>query len=219
MYKCILLDLDGTLIDPKEGITKAVAHSLSCFGIKVEDLDTLCKFIGPPLRDSFADYYGFDREKAELAVEKYREYFSVKGIYQHTLYEGVPQLLKNLQDEGKTIILATSKPTIYAAEILRYYKIDSAFTFVSGSEFDGSRAVKKDIIEFALQQNNINDLDSVVMVGDREHDIIGAKLTGVASIGVCYGYGGFDELQEAGADKIVNSIEELSAFLTAADDE
>ena len=215
MYQYILLDLDGTLIDPKAGITKAVAHSLAYFGIKVDDLDTLCKFIGPPLLESFIVYYAFDREKAKLAVEKYREYFSVKGIYENTLYQGIPELLHNLQNSGKTLILATSKPAVYAEEILKFQKIDTAFTFVSGSEFDGSRVVKKEVIEYALEKNSIKDLSAVVMIGDREHDIIGAKQAGIASIGVSYGYGSIAELREAGADKIVQNVDELLAFLSA----
>lgn len=212
-YQYFFLDLDGTLTDPKVGITKSVAYALEYFGIHVEDLDSLCKFIGPPLKDSFIKYYGFDDEKAELAVEKYREYFKPHGVYENEVYEGVPELLKYLQDRGKTIVLATSKPTIFAKTILEYFQLDSYFSYVVGSELDGTRVKKGDVIAYALEQAGVTEKSQVVMVGDREHDIIGAKENELDSIGVLYGYGDRAEHEKCGADVIVETVEELMEVL------
>ena len=141
-YKYILFDLDGTLTDPKEGITKSVAYALKHFGIDVEDLDTLCKFIGPPLKDSFMQYYGLSEDDAHLAVEKYREYFEPCGMFQNKVYDGVENLLKELKTSGKEIVLATSKPGVYAQKILEHFHLDSYFSYVAGSELDGRRVKK-----------------------------------------------------------------------------
>ena len=130
-YKYILFDLDGTLTDPKEGITKSVAYALKHFGIDVEDLDTLCKFIGPPLKDSFMQYYGLSEDDAHLAVEKYREYFEPCGMFQNKVYDGVENLLKELKTSGKEIVLATSKPGVYAQKILEHFHLDSYFSYVA----------------------------------------------------------------------------------------
>ena len=142
-YKYILFDLDGTLTDPKEGITKSVAYALKHFGIDVEDLDTLCKFIGPPLKDSFMQYYGLSEDDAHLAVEKYREYFEPCGMFQNKVYDGVENLLKELKTSGKEIVLATSKPGVYAQKILEHFHLDSYFSYVAGSELDGRRVKKR----------------------------------------------------------------------------
>lgn len=208
-YRYILFDLDGTLTDPKEGITKSVAHALHSFGIEVEDLDSLCKFIGPPLKDSFMKYYDMSEENAENAVEKYREYFAPCGLFQNKVYEGVDKMLKNLQERGKTIILATSKPTVYARQILEHFQLDSYFTYIAGSELDGRRVKKGDVIAYALKNAGIEDKAAAVMVGDREHDIIGAKENGLDCIGVLYGYGCTEEFEKNGADYIVKTVEEL----------
>ena len=213
MKQYVLFDLDGTITDPKVGITKSVQYALNAMGIKVDNLDDLCKFIGPPLRESFMYFYHFDEDGAEFAVSKYREYFSDKGIFENVLYDGIPDMLENLKNNGKTIILATSKPTIYAEKILKHFHIDGAFSFVSGSELDGRRSNKEDVIEYALCQNQIVAPDSAIMVGDREYDIIGAAKTGIHSIGVLYGYGSFDELSRAGATKIVSTVNELAEAL------
>lgn len=214
MIKNILFDLDGTLTDPKVGITKSIQFALSEFGIIVDNADKLCAFIGPPLQESFIKFYNFNEENAKKAVSKYREYFSVKGIYENALYNGVPEMLTALKRSGKTNILATSKPAVYAEQILRYFNIYNEFSFISGSELDGRRSIKGEVIRYALEQNNITDLNSAVMVGDREHDIIGAKKTGLKSIGVLYGYGSLDELTCAGADRIAGSVDDLFKILS-----
>lgn len=213
-YKYVLFDLDGTVTDPKIGITKSVAYALKHFDINVENLDALTMFIGPPLKDSFMQYYGFSESDANLAVLKYREYFGTSGIYENTVYEGMEDFLKHLESMDKTLIIATSKPTIYAVKILEHFNLISYFKFVSGSEFSGVRSKKGEVISYALEQNNITDLSSAIMVGDREHDIIGAKENGIASVGVLYGYGSLPELSNAGAESIVNSVEDLDLLFT-----
>lgn len=212
-YQYILFDLDGTLTDPKEGITKSIAYALAYYGIAVEDLDTLCKFIGPPLKDSFMKYYGFDDAKAEEAVEKYREYFKPYGVYENKVYDGVEKLLKKLTDCGKTMVLATSKPTIFANIILDHFDLAKYFSYIAGSELNGSRVKKGDVITYALEQAGIEDKSQAVMVGDREHDIIGANENGLDSIGVLYGYGCREEFEKYGADVVVATVEELEQIL------
>ena len=211
--KYILFDLDGTIIDPKEGITKGVQFSLEVFGIHVEDRDTLTHFIGPPLRDSFKKFYGFNNRGAEFAVEKYREYFAPKGVYENVLYDGIVELFEKLEEAGKVLIIATSKPTVYAEKILEHHNIRDYFSFVGGCELDGKRGAKGEVIEYVLESMEITERGSAIMIGDREHDVIGAKETGLESIGVSYGYGSLKELRYAGATYIAKSTEELSRLL------
>lgn len=212
-YKYVLFDLDGTLTDQKEGITKSVAYALEAYGIHVEDLDSLCKFIGPPLKDSFVKFYGFSEEQGYEAVEKYREYFRPHGVYENKVYAGVDKLLAELKASGKMIILATSKPTVFANTILEHFDLMKYFDVVCGSELDGSRVKKGDVITYALEQvaekDTGFDKSKAVMIGDREHDILGAKENGLDSIGVLYGYGDRAEHEAAGADYIVETVEEL----------
>lgn len=212
-YIYILFDLDGTISDPKIGITKSVAYALNYFQIATENLNSLCKFIGPPLKNSFIEYYGFNNEEANLAVVKYREYYAVRGIYENTIYSGVEELLQKLKTRNKVLIVATSKPIVYATKILEYLKLLQYFDFISGSELNGERTQKSEVIEYALKQNNIDDLSSVIMIGDREHDIYGAAQVGIDSIGVLYGYGNKDEFEKAGASFIIDSVEDLKLFL------
>ncbi len=219
--KYILFDLDGTLTDPKEGITKSVAYALDFYGIHVENLDTLCKFIGPPLKDSFMKYYGFEEKQAEEAVEKYREYFRPYGVYENKMYDGVDNLLQKLKESGKAVVLATSKPTVFAKVILEHFDLMKYFDVVCGSELDGSRVTKGDVVAYALEQlqemaeaeGKVFEKNEAVMIGDREHDIIGAKQNGLDSIGVLFGYGCVEEFEEHGADKIVETVEELLELL------
>lgn len=213
MKKYILFDLDGTITDPKEGITKSVAHALNKFNIKVNDLDELCKFIGPPLKEAFMKYYNFSEEKSEEAIKYYREYFSEIGIYENIVYEGLEDMLKSLNDKNKICIVATSKPTVFAVKILEHFKLNKYFSFICGSNIDGTRSKKSEVIQYAIERNNIKNLSEVIMVGDRMHDIYGAKEVGLQAIGALYGYGDYDELYNSGADHIVNNIKELSDLL------
>lgn len=212
-YTSILLDLDGTITDPMEGITKCVEFALNHFGIKVADRRDLCPFIGPPLVDSFQEFYHFTDEQAGVAVEKYRERFSQTGIFENKLYEGMTDFLEWANGQGYILMLATSKPAVFANRILKHFEIDSYFAFVGGSGLDGSLPTKTDVIRYVLKENNLTDLSKVVMIGDRKHDIIGAKEAGIDSIGVLYGYGSRAELVTAGANRIVKNLEELKVVL------
>lgn len=209
MFDTILFDLDGTLTDPGEGITNSVAYALDKYGIDVQDKRELYKFIGPPLVDSFMKYYGFDADKALQAVEYYREYFRNKGIFENEVYEGVEDMLRRLHADGKRIVLATSKPEEFALRILEHFELKKYFTVVAGASMDSSRSKKGDVIAYALSMCGNVDKSTVVMVGDREHDIIGAKENALASIGVLYGYGNEEELQNSGADFIAATPEDI----------
>ncbi len=212
-YHYLLFDLDGTITDPMEGITRSVEYALNYLGITVNDRRTLCSFIGPPLKDSFREFYGLNEEQIEKAVGKYRERYSETGIYENKLYEGMDNSLKEIQECGKTLFIATSKPTEFARRILDYFHLTHYFTFIGGSGLDGSRHTKAEVIRYVLQENGITDLSSVVMIGDRKHDVIGAQTVGIDSIGVLYGYGSYKELSEAGAGKIIRNIRDLKDVL------
>ena len=205
MYDTILFDLDGTLTDPGEGITNSVAYALKKYDIEVADKRELYKFIGPPLKDSFMKYYGFVESKAEEAIAYYREYFRDTGIFENRVYEGVEDMLKKLHDDGKKIVLATSKPEEFALRILEHFDLKKYFQVVAGASMDSSRSKKGDVIAYAISVCDNFHKDTSVMIGDREHDIIGAKENGLKSIGVLYGYGNENELKTAGADYIASS--------------
>lgn len=209
----ILFDLDGTVTEPFEGITNCVAYALKHFGIEVEDKSTLRPFIGPPLIESFQEFYGFSKEQADEATKKYRELYNVEGIFQNELYKGMEELLAFLKEQGKTVVLATSKPDVFANRILSYFKIDQYFDFVAGSEINGGRNTKIAVIQYALDQTGITDVSQAVMVGDRKFDILGAQHFGMDSVGVLYGHGSREELEQAGATKIVETVSELKNLL------
>ena len=200
--KYILFDLDGTVTDPMIGITKSVRYALNKFGIEVEDLNTLCKFIGPPLKDSFMNFYNFSEGDALKAITYYREYFSTNGLYENTVYENFEDMLIALKNDGKSLIIATSKPTVFAEKILEHFNLKKYFDFISGSNLDNTRTKKSDVISYALEQQMINNMSEIIMIGDREHDIIGAKALNIESIGVLHGYGSYEELSSSGADYI-----------------
>ena len=208
-YKYVLFDLDGTLTDPAVGITTSVAYALKKFGIEVDDITTLSHFIGPPLLDTFMEDYGFSKEKAQTAIDYYRERFRVKGLYENVVYDGVPEMLEKLKKGGKEIILATSKPEPFAREILRHFGLDKYFLFIAGSNFDGTRTAKAEVIEYALESAGVTDKTAAVMIGDRKHDIIGAQKTGLDSIGVLYGYGSKEEICSADATHIAETVDDI----------
>lgn len=209
MYNTILFDLDGTLTDAAPGILNAVIYALSKYGIQVENSAELNPFLGPPLHDSFQQFYGFSEENAMEAVSFYREYFTEKGWAENAVYDGIKELLAELKRLDKTLIVATSKPEPFTNRILNHFQLTPYFDFVAGSNLDGTRSKKDAVIAYALKACNITDLASAVMIGDRKQDIIGAKKTGIKSIGVLYGYGSLEELKGAGADFIVRSPNEI----------
>ncbi len=212
-YDYILFDLDGTLTDPGLGITNSVMHALKKYGIEVEDRTSLYKFIGPPLIDSFEKYYGFSHEEAVRAVDYYREYYKDKGIFENRVYDGIENLLDEIYKSGRKIILATSKPEPFAREILKHFGLDSYFLFAAGSTMDETRTDKAEVIDYALSECGITEKTAVVMVGDREHDIIGANKNGIDSIGVLFGYGSREELESAGATFIAETVEDIIKFV------
>lgn len=253
----ILFDLDGTLTDPMEGITKSVQYALRHYGIEEPDLKKLTPFIGPPLRDSFMKYYGFSKEQADEAVWVYREYFADKGIFENQELPGIRAMLEGLKAAGKQLYVATSKPEVYARQILEHFHLDEYFAFVGGADMGETRVKKGDVIRYVLDEAGVGGrktaavenvgaetartetsgttnagmemadagnvgmgitgaevpMESIVMVGDREHDILGAKENGISSVGLLLGYGSREELLEAGADRIAADAEELAEIL------
>lgn len=209
MYDVILFDLDGTLTDSALGITNSAAYSLKKYGIEVADRTELYKFVGPPLHESFEKFYGFSPEEAKQAVEYYREYYREKGIFENVVYDGIEPLLKAISDSGKTLVVATSKPELFAKRILEYFDLAKYFTYIAGANMDGTRTKKDEVIAYALQNCRISDRAKVVMVGDREHDILGAGKVGIDSLGVLFGYGDYEELKNAGATYIAETVEDI----------
>jgi len=216
-YKYIFWDLDGTISDSGEGIFKAVAYSLEHMGAQLPDADTLRKFVGPPLTESFAKYCGFTPGEAEQAIAFFREYYQAKGIYENSMYAGMEALLKELAEAGYLCVVATAKPEPHARTILQRYGIDKYFLYIAGASFDSSRAKKEEVIAYALKTCGITDKSQVVMVGDRSHDVSGAKENGLDCIGVLYGYGERRELEEAGVIAIAKDLGELSDILLKAE--
>ncbi len=211
MYDVILFDLDGTLTDPKPGITKSVQYALSKMDIVEEDIEKLTPFIGPPLKASFKEFYNMSDEQATQAIVYYRERFSTVGLYENMVYVGMQELLEELQNRGKKLYVATSKPSVFAIKILEHFRLIHFFQAVIGSELDGTRVEKTEVIKFVL--STIEDRSRIVMIGDRKYDIMGARENQIDAIGVAYGYGSYEELETAKPNYIVNTVSELRAVL------
>lgn len=213
-YTTVLFDLDGTLVDSGMGVTNSVAYSLKKFGIEPPSRQELFKFIGPPLYQSYNEFYGFSGEKAELAVKYYREYYSEKGILECTMYEGVIELLKSLKKKGYKLALATSKPEMYAVKVVESKGILEYLDYVAAASIDEkTRSTKEAVIDYALSLCEEKDRSKIIMVGDRHFDINGANSFGLDSIGVTFGYGSKEELSEAGATFIVDSMAQIDSIL------
>ena len=214
MYRYILFDLDGTITDPFEGISKCVIYTMESFGMKVEDISKLSSFIGPPLFDQFKAFCGFDDEQAEAAVKKYRERYSTSGWKECTLTEGTEELLSRLKAAGKVLAVATSKPECFAVPILEHFGIAGYFDFIGGAELEHDGRNSKDaVIEYVLESLAVSDRSKAIIVGDRFHDIDGAKKTGIASVGVLSGYGSREELHAHGADYIAENMKDALKYL------
>lgn len=211
--KYLLFDLDGTIIASDPGITRSVQYALHELGIDVDDLSQLKPFVGPPLRVAFPQYYGLSAEDTEKAVELYRSRYEKLGIMECDLYSGMDDLLKQCALSGYTLVLATSKPGIYARKILERFHIDNCFTHVVGCELDGTLDSKAEIIEYAIKLCGDSDREKYIMIGDRFYDADGAKAASVECIGVLYGYGSRAELENAGAEYIVETVSELNKLL------
>ena len=202
MYQTILFDLDGTLTNPALGITNSLAYALEKFNIEVTDKKELYRFIGPPLQDSFENFYHFSKEDSLKAVDFYRDYFRHKGLYENEVYQGIPDLLERLKAQGKKLLVATSKPEGFARQILKHFELFDYFDLVAGASMDGSRRLKGDVIAHALTSAQVSNPSAAIMIGDREHDIIGAKENNLDAIGVLYGFGNREELETAGAKSV-----------------
>ena len=210
MKTLCLFDLDGTLTDSKIGIINSAEYALKAVGIKRSQYTgTLDSLIGPPLRDAFRLIHPFSDAEIEEVVRKYREYFSTKGLLENEVYPGIMEMLARLKSEGINMAIATSKAMAYAQRIAEHFGFAQYFDVIMGSEMDGSRSRKSELIQAVLDELGTDGAQKIIMIGDREHDIIGAKETGIACIGVTWGYGTRQELETAGADSIVDSTDEL----------
>lgn len=209
----IFFDLDGTLTDSMPGITRAVQYALKRYGIEEENLDVLKPFVGPPLPESFRKYYHFSKKDAEEAVFVFREYYNVTGWLQNAPYPGVEEMLERLQEAGKTLYVATSKPEWMAKQVLEHFKLAGYFKMIGGGDDAAGRYEKDDVIRYVMERNEFSDGSSIVMVGDRRHDIAGAHKNGVSAAGVLFGYGSREELETAGADWIAESVQSLAELL------
>ena len=212
-----MFDLDGTLTDPKEGITKSVRHALNHYGIQVDDLDTLIPFIGPPLTDSYKKYYGFSDEQAWEGVLVYREYFSERGWHENKEYPGIKEMLDALKAAGGVLLVATSKPEEFARKILEHFGMAGYFDFIGGADMDETRVRKADVIRYVLEQYGLDTsretLARCVMVGDREHDVLGARECGMDCVGVLYGYGDRQEMDGCRPAWTADTVDDLKDLL------
>ncbi|SDN51513.1 HAD family hydrolase [Pseudomonas jinjuensis] len=212
-YQNILFDLDGTLTDPREGITRSIQYALGQLGIDEPDLAQLEHFIGPPLLQCFMATYGFDEARAWEAVNHYRVRFKDTGLYENRLFDGIPELLALLAGQGRTLYMATSKPRVYAVEIARHFGFDGHFKVIYGSELDGTRTDKVELIRHLLAEEALDPAETL-MIGDRKHDLIGAHRNGLRAAGVGYGFGSREELLAEAPAHYFASLDELrQAFL------
>lgn len=213
-YTHLFLDLDGTLSDSAPGIVRSAQYALEAFGIHVDNLDDLLCFVGPPLEESFQEFYHLTPSQADEAVKVYRRRYEKIGVYENALYPGIPQFLDKARQAGKVLMVATSKPQRMADLVLSYFGIADRFAFVGGRE-DSSRRTKEEVIRYVMKENGLTRTEDIVMIGDRKHDVLGAKAVGLDSVGVLYGYGSRDEFQAAGATYIVDTLKELEELLLA----
>lgn len=209
----VLLDLDGTITDSSEGIIKCFQYALGTLGIEVEDPKELEQYIGPPLDESFRVGFGMDEDMVQRAIALYRERYLPTGIYENKLYPGMERALERLKEAGKTLIVATSKPEHMAVRVLKHFGVDGLFDGICGADSDTNRNKKDEIIRYALDKFGVTDLSNVIMVGDRKYDVIGAKKCGLSCMGVLYGFGNREELEEAGAVMIAETVEDMAELL------
>ena len=210
--RTILFDLDGTLTDPGLGITNSILYALGEMGMEQPPREALYRFIGPPLVDEFQKVYGASRETAYTMVKHFQVYFADRGIYENSLYDGVPAMLERLQAAECALVLATSKPEVFAKRVLEHFDLMKYFDAVAGSNIDETRTAKAEVIAYALEKTGAAQ-ETAVMVGDRKHDVTGAKANGLRSLGVLYGYGSRRELTEAGADLLAETVPDVAEVL------
>ncbi|MBQ6553594.1 MAG: HAD hydrolase-like protein [Firmicutes bacterium] len=214
MYKYVLFDLDGTLVDTGEGIMLSVKQTLEKMGLAPLSYEDTRSFIGPPLKDSFIQKCGLDENTADEAVRTFRAIYKEENLFKCALYDGMTELLSELAENGHTLIVATSKPTVFAKAVLEHLGIDKYFADVTGSGLDNKGGKKCDIIESIIRKFDIKDRASVVMIGDKEQDIIGANQCGVNSVGVLFGFGSFEELSAHNPAYIAETPADIAVYLT-----
>lgn len=213
MYRAILFDLDGTLTQSGEGITKSVQYALEKLGKPEPDLKKLEVFVGPPLLQQFMKYAGLDEETAVKAVEYYRERYTDVGIFENRPYPGVEEMLEGLKRKGYILAVASSKPERFVRRILDYFHLTGYFQEIVGSEMNGGRTSKAEVIEEAFSRLHMSGCrKDVIMVGDKEHDVLGAREAGISCVAVSYGYGTEEELKNAAPLKTVHSAGEVLDF-------
>ncbi len=211
----VLFDLDGTLTASGPGILASVRHALAEMGEPIPEQSVLDRFIGPPLAHSFRDFCGMDDRQVQAAIRAYRVYFAERGQFENSVYDGIPELLDALLAQGRVLAVATSKAEVYAHSILDHFDLAGRFTVVVGSELDGRRTDKAEVIAEALDRLGPAAPTGAAMVGDRSHDVIGARATGLPCIGALWGYGSAAELAEAGADALAAAPGDVLGLLMA----
>ncbi len=210
-YNVFLFDLDGTLTESSDGIFKCFSYALERYGLEIGENKE--RLIGPPIVDSFMDFYGLDKDQAMEAMEIFRERYSVKGLYENQVYDGVEEMLKKLNEAGKRVVVATSKPEVFARKILAHFQLDQYFEFIAGAGLKGVRDAKSEVIEYALENCKITDRSEVLMIGDRKHDVLGAHENGLDCLGILYGFGNRAELEEAKAEYIEEHVEDILKYV------
>ncbi|MSO27061.1 MAG: HAD family hydrolase [Candidatus Nanopelagicales bacterium] len=213
--RAVLFDLDGTITDSAPGMIACIRYALADMDLEGPDDDDMRSFLGPPLVDTFTNHFGLTPAESTRLIAKYRERYHEVGEYENAVYPGMPEILADLRAQGATVATATSKPTASATRILTHFGLDGYFTFIGGAEMHGARQHKADVIAHTLEELGIDDPAAVDihMVGDRSHDVLGAKQFGIPTIGVLWGYGSRAELTAAGAVAIVDDAAQLRALL------
>ena len=207
-FDTILFDLDGTLTDPGIGITNSIAYALKQRGMPVPPREKLYRFIGPPLLEEFQKVYGVDEAGARDLVAQFRVYFQSRGIFENRMYDGIQEMLQRLCSAGCRLVLATSKPEVFAEQVLEHFGLRTYFTAVAGSTIDEGRTDKAEVIAYALDK--LEEIGRPLMVGDRRHDVLGARANGIPCLGVLYGYGSRQELTEAGAARLASEVADVA---------
>lgn len=215
LFDVVLFDLDGTLTDPKQGITSCVQYALADIGIDEPDLDNLEDFIGPPLKEHFMERYSLDETTAKACVDKYRERYNPIGVYENKMYEGIDKVLETLKERGIKLAVASSKPTMLVNVVLEHFGLMKYFDVVAGSELDGTRTRKSDVIRYAFELLDEKGLshERPIMVGDRKHDVIGAREAGIPCMAVAYGYGSMEELAAEHPDFIAKKVSDIADII------
>lgn len=208
-FEVYFFDLDGTLTDSSLGITNSIVYALNKMNEPIPKMDTLLKFIGPPLWESFEKFCGLSPERAKESVKFYREYYSEKGLYENKPYEHIPEVLEELNNKGEILAVATSKPKSFSVKILEYFDLIKYFKFIGGSNLDGTLTEKSEVIDHVIKMGKFKNKSKIIMIGDRKYDILGAKKNGIHSAGVLYGFGSLSELSHEMADFILSCPEDI----------